>query len=75
MTIQVKAHFDGHAIVPDEPLDIPVNQPLTVQVSVEAPAIDMKEAEAAFQQLLGMVVHNANISAESLRRENMYEDD
>ena len=33
----VNAHFDGKAIIPDEPLDLPPNQALIVQIeSVEA---------------------------------------
>lgn len=27
-----KAHFDGKAIIPDEPVNFPVNEPLTIQV-------------------------------------------
>jgi hypothetical protein len=28
----VSAHFDGRAIIPDEPLDLPPNQALIVQI-------------------------------------------
>ena len=28
----VNAHFDGKAIIPDEPLDLPANQALIVQI-------------------------------------------
>ena len=28
----VNAHFDGKVIVPDEPLDLPPNQPLIVRI-------------------------------------------
>jgi len=28
----VNAHFDGRAIIPDEPLDLPPNQALIVQI-------------------------------------------
>jgi hypothetical protein len=30
--VTVNAHFDGKAIVPDEPLDLPPNQALIVQI-------------------------------------------
>jgi len=30
--ISVSAHFDGKAIIPDEPLDLPQGQPLLIQV-------------------------------------------
>ena len=32
MTQTIKAHFDGKTIIPDEPVDLPVNQPLTLNV-------------------------------------------
>jgi hypothetical protein len=51
MTLQLRAHFDGRVIVPDETADIPVNQPLTVQVSVEpAQAADPTLAKEAFEE-------------------------
>ena len=28
----IKAHFDGKVLVPDEPVDLPVNQPLKIMV-------------------------------------------
>ena len=28
----INAHFDGKVIVPDQPLDLPANQPLIVQI-------------------------------------------
>jgi hypothetical protein len=31
MTV-IKAHFDGRVLVPDEPVELPVNQPLRVYV-------------------------------------------
>ena len=30
--MNVSAHFDGKVIVPDEPLDLPLNQALIVQI-------------------------------------------
>lgn len=36
--VTFNARFDGKVIVPDEPLDLPPNQPLIVQIqAVEAP--------------------------------------
>jgi hypothetical protein len=33
MTQRLRAHFDGRVLVPDEPVDLPVNQPLEVEVT------------------------------------------
>lgn len=30
--VAMKGHFDGKVIVPDEPVDLPVNQPLIVRI-------------------------------------------
>jgi hypothetical protein len=76
MTVQVRAHYDGKVLVLDEPVDLPMNQPLTLQVSADRTKMySQAEADAAFDHLLSMGVLNANIPAEALRRENMYEDD
>jgi hypothetical protein len=32
MPLVIRAHFDGSVIVPEERLDLPVNQPLEVQL-------------------------------------------
>jgi hypothetical protein len=32
MSVTIRAHFDGKVIVPDEPVDLPVNQPLEVEL-------------------------------------------
>jgi hypothetical protein len=40
----VKAHFDGTAIIPDEPLNLAPNQPLIVQIEpANSPADIAKE--------------------------------
>ncbi len=49
----VNAHFDGKAIIPDEPLDLPPNQALIVQIesvgsreTVDESALDWLAANA-----------------------------
>jgi hypothetical protein len=75
MTVNVRAHFDGRVFVPHEPVDLPVNQPLDLQVTLLAEnAPNPSSAEAAFNRLMARAVKGTNISDESLRRENMYED-
>lgn len=36
--IKIKGHFDGRAIVPDEPVNLPSGQPLVVSVELAGPA-------------------------------------
>jgi hypothetical protein len=35
MSISISAHFDGQFLVPDEPVYLPVGQPLKVQVQMD----------------------------------------
>jgi hypothetical protein len=46
MTRSIAAHFDGRFIVPDEPVELPVDQPLRVHVEVT------ESAPARFADLL-----------------------
>ena len=38
MTTRITAHFDGKVIVPDEPVELPVGQPLQLRVELASPA-------------------------------------
>ena len=75
MSVVIRAHFDGKVIVPDEPVDLPVNKPLDFELkqSPEELAWDPEKARRALQRLVSRAV-DANIPLEALRRENMYDD-
>ena len=34
MSMTLRAHFDGKVIIPDEPVELPIDQPLTVQIII-----------------------------------------
>ena len=70
MSVVIRAHFDGKVIVPDEPVDLPVDEPLEFELKQGR----SREREAAWQSLLASRVPGLQISDESLRRENFYED-
>jgi hypothetical protein len=44
----VHAHFDGKAIIPDEPLDIPPNQALILQIERVGPREPAEESALAW---------------------------
>ena len=76
MTRALKAHFDGKFLVPDEPVDLPVNEPLQVVVSAEdrkARPSDIEERLRALEAATG-TISAPPIPLEALRRENLYDD-
>jgi hypothetical protein len=80
MGSSIRAHFDGKVIVPDQPLDLPVNTPLDVNVRLHLPSEKpdretIKRRIAALEAFVALAVPGANIPDEALRRENMYGDD
>ena len=77
MTVRIKAHFDGKAIVPDEPVNLPAGTPVTVEFA----ALDtlstfgsLEDRLTALNRLASMALPGLKISDEALRRENLYED-
>jgi hypothetical protein len=76
MSIVIKVHFDGKTIVPDEPLDLPINQPMEAELRVPhvklSPA-EIKRRKAAAKRFASRAVKGVDIPLEALRRENMYE--
>ncbi len=51
--VTLNAHFDGKVLVPDEPLDLPANQKVRIQVEpIEA---DPKRTD--FSQWIGLAAH------------------
>jgi hypothetical protein len=58
--VKVNAHFDGKVIIPDEPVDLPLNQPLVVSVEPRG-----APSGAADQSVLSWLAANA-IEADTL---------
>ncbi len=52
--MNVNAHFDGKVIVPDEPLDLPPNQPLIVNIEMVS-----GESEPGEEPVLSWLAANA----------------
>jgi hypothetical protein len=87
--VTIRAHFNGTVLVPDEPLDLPLDTVLELEVkrsngvSPEVAAA-MKTARdpadtarrlAALREFVAHGTQGASIPSEALRRENMYGDD
>ena len=57
--IAINAHYDGRVIIPDEPIDLPPNQPLIVQI--ETKGVDQPSAR---ESALAWLAANASESAD-----------
>ena len=75
MSVRIRAHYDGKAFVPDEPVDLPVGQGLELYVELPGEAEDdFARRRAALRRIASHGVRGTNIPLEALRRENLYED-
>ena len=79
-TFCIRAHFDGKVIVPEAPLDLPVNAALEVDVrprlsSGQADPATIERRLAALERFVARAVHGASIPEQLLRREHLYGDD
>jgi hypothetical protein len=76
MSVVIRAHFDGKNIVPEEPVDLPINQSIEVEFRIPEQKLSDTEIErrlAAVKRFAARAVKGANIPPEELRREKMYE--
>jgi hypothetical protein len=78
MTSTIRGHFDGKVIVPDGPIDLPLNLPLALDVGATQPVpprLSSAERKAAWQEFFARPASAPYLSAESLRREYLYDDE
>ena len=66
----VNAHFDGKAIIPDEPLDLPPNQALIVQI--ESVGSREKADESALAWLAANAVEDDTLPADLADQHDHY---
>jgi hypothetical protein len=80
MAITIRAHYDGKVIVPDEPVDLPISEPLEVELRplvtkglLVRDDVRVEEKRRLLTESSGRISAPA-IPAEALRRENLYEE-
>jgi hypothetical protein len=78
MTRKIVAHFDGKVIVPDEAVDLPVDQPLRVELSPlsvgqEPPGNGLVQDRLRRLARVTGCLSGPSVSSEALRRENLYD--
>ena len=75
----IRCHFNGKVIVPDEPIDLPINEPLAVTIENSATFVDppkgkpLTAKELANSRLVGIWanrkdIRNSTEFAQELRR-------
>lgn len=76
MGISIRMHFDGKVFIPDEPVDVPINEPLDFELKgvPETLPWDPEKAEAAWQWIKSHPIKGLNIPDEALDRGSLYED-
>ncbi len=82
--IDIHGHFDGTFIVLDEPVNLPVNEPLILRVEKDKNATEsnkipvaektIEQRKAALRKLVKMMENNPDIPIEATRRIHMYDD-
>jgi hypothetical protein len=78
MIVRIRAHFDGKVIVPDEPVELPVDEPLEAELRTVASSA--RPSQAVIEERLRRLematgtIEGPEIPAEALRRENLYEE-
>ena len=75
MSVVIRMHFDGKVFIPEEPVDVPVNEPIEAELrTVDTRAERRQRARKAWEEFVANPIQGLSISDESLRRENLYED-
>lgn len=80
MTLKLRAHFDGTAIIPDEPLALPAGEALEVEITVPTRGPDaispdlIAERRRRLRAATGTITGRNPIPLEALRREHLYEE-
>ncbi len=83
--IDIHGHYDGTFIVLDEPVDLPVNEPLVLRVEYDNESKEqnkipvaektIEQRKAALRKLVKMMQKNPHIPIDATRRIHMYDDD
>jgi hypothetical protein len=77
MCLHIRGHFDGRFIVPEQPVDLPINQPLDIEVtSSSGNGTDSASADQRVEKLKKFFSRPplGDVPPEALRRENLYDE-
>jgi len=75
MSVVIRMHFDGKVFVPDQPVDLPVNEPIEAEIRAPEARLSPKEIKrrrAAIKRLASMAIPGLKLSDFALSRESIY---
>ena len=74
MSVVIRMHFDGKVFVPDQPVDVPINEPLDFELRQTPGKLEWnpRKARAAIKRIASRA-KPVGIPLDALRRESMYE--
>ena len=75
MSVVIRVHFDGKTIVPEEPVDLPINQSVEAEFRIPEARLgdeEIKRRRAAIKRLAAKAVHGLNMSDFAFSRESIY---
>lgn len=84
-SLSFEGHFDGKTLVPHGPVNLPINEPLIINVLTDTDSLQQTkhpssekstdQRKAALRNLVKMMAGNPEIQDEATRRIHMYDDD
>lgn len=80
MTVRFKAHFDGTALIPDEPIELPTDRTLEAQVDIvprehgDTTGVKIGWRAKALEEFIARARNHPPVSLEAFGRDSLYED-
>jgi hypothetical protein len=75
MSIVIRMRFDGKVFIPEEPVDMPLNEPLDFEYKPPEPKLapeEIAKRRAAIKRLASMAIPGLVLSDFALSRESIY---
>ena len=75
MSVVIRMRFDGKVFIPENPVDVPLNEPLDFEYKPPEPRLspeDIAKRRAAIKRLASKAIHGLNVSEFAFSRESIY---
>lgn len=75
MSVVIRVHYDGKTIVPEEPVDLPINESVEAEFRIPEARLsdqEIRKRRAAIKRLASKAITGLNIPDFALSRESIY---